>query len=53
MVHFSFSPHGVFSENVQKYSRGKDINTLRFRVHTDSGTIKSLHPGKELIECVA
>ena len=47
-----FSPYGVFQENVQRYSRGKDIRTLRFRIHTASGMIQPLHPGRELIDCL-
>lgn len=48
----NFSPYGVFPGNVQKYSRGQDVETLRFRVHTDLGVIKSLHPGERLIDCL-
>ena len=32
----NFSPHGVFRNNVYRYSEGKDMHTLRFRVHTSS-----------------
>ena len=48
----TYSPYGVFRENVWRFSRGKDIHTLLFRAHTSSGMIRFFHPGRELIDCL-
>ena len=49
----TFSPYGVFRENVWRFSGGKDFDTLRFRAHTSSGVIRVFPPSRELIECLA
>ena len=48
-----FLPYGVFQENVWRYSGGKDIHTLRFRIHTGSGMIRFFHPSRKLIDCLS
>ena len=47
-----FSPYGLFRENVWRLSKGKDLQTLRFRAHTSSGKMRIFHPGAELIDCL-
>lgn len=48
----TFSPYGVFRENVWRFSGGKDLHTLRFRAHTSSGRMRTFYPGKKLIDCL-
>ena len=48
----TFSPYGVFRENVWRFSGGKDLHTLRFRAHTISGMMRFFHPSRELIDCL-
>ena len=48
----TFSPYGVFRENVWRFSGGKDLHTLRFRAHTSSGMMRFFHPSRELIDCL-
>lgn len=49
----TFSPYGVFRENVWRFSEGKDLDTLRFRAHTSSGMMRFFHPSRKLIDCLA
>ena len=48
----TFSPYGVFRENVWRFSEGKDLHTLRFRAHTNSGLMQFSHPSRDLIDCL-
>lgn len=48
----TFSPYGIFRENAWRFSEGKDIHTLRFRVHTSSGRMRIFPVGEELIGCL-
>jgi len=47
-----FSPYDTFRKNVWRFSRGKDIHTLRFRAHTGSGMVRFFHPSRKLIDCL-
>lgn len=49
----TFSPYGVFSDNVWRFSRGKDLHTLRFRAHTSTGNVRIFPPDKRLVDCLA
>ena len=48
----TFSPYGIFRENVWRFSGGKDLHTLRFRAHTSSGMMRISRPCRELIDCL-
>lgn len=51
-LEITFSPYGVFRDNVWRISGGKHLHTLRFRAHTSSGMMRLFHPSRKLIDCL-